>query len=154
MGVSFRHSAGFGKRIEYMLIGKMLMEGLDVYVPLVDDHGVDCVIKKEDGTYIEVQIKARSAEVNDGDAALFSAIVHEPQENYYFVFYSERMNMMWILSSAEFLHECYTNNKGKNAGKHVIWFNGNRISKDTGKKEEYCKKKFQQYVATNFSRFH
>ena len=43
MGISFRHSAGFGKRIEYMLIGKMLMEGLDVYVPLVDDHGVDCV---------------------------------------------------------------------------------------------------------------
>ena len=38
MGISFRHSAGFGKRMEYNLIGKMLMEGLDVYVPLVDDH--------------------------------------------------------------------------------------------------------------------
>ena len=46
MGVSFRHSAGFGKRMEYNLVGKMLMEGLDVYLPLVDDHGVDCVIKK------------------------------------------------------------------------------------------------------------
>ena len=30
-------------------------EGLDVYLPLVDDHGVDCVIKKENGTFIEVQ---------------------------------------------------------------------------------------------------
>lgn len=40
MGVSFRHSAGFGKRMEYRLIGQMLMEGLDCYVPLVDDHGV------------------------------------------------------------------------------------------------------------------
>ena len=47
MGISFRHSAGFGKRMEYNLVGKMLMEGLDVYMPLVDDHGVDCVIKKE-----------------------------------------------------------------------------------------------------------
>ena len=46
MGISFRHSAGFGKRMEYNLVGKMLMEGLDVYLPLVDDHGVDCVIKK------------------------------------------------------------------------------------------------------------
>ena len=62
MGISFRHSAGFGKRMEYNLVGKMLMEGLDVYMPLVDDHGVDCVIKKEDGTFIEVQIKARSNE--------------------------------------------------------------------------------------------
>lgn len=85
MGISFRHSAGFGKRMEYNLIGKMLMEGLDVYLPLVDDHGVDCVIKKEDGTFIEVQIKARSNEVTDGDAALFSAITHDLTKNFYFV---------------------------------------------------------------------
>ncbi len=52
MGISFRHSAGFGKRMEYNLVGQMLMEGLDVYLPLVDDHGVDCVITKEDGTFI------------------------------------------------------------------------------------------------------
>lgn len=74
MGIFFRHSAGFGKRMEYNLVGKMLMEGLDVYMPLVDDHGVDCIIKKEDCTFIEVQIKARSNEVTDGDVALFSAI--------------------------------------------------------------------------------
>lgn len=47
-----------------------------MYGPLVDDHGVDCVIKKDDGTFIEVQIKARSSEVTEGDAALFSAITH------------------------------------------------------------------------------
>ena len=76
MGISFRHSAGFGKRMEYNLVGQMLMEGLDVYLPLVDDHGVDCVIKKEAGTFIEVQIKARSNEVKEGNAALFSAITH------------------------------------------------------------------------------
>jgi hypothetical protein len=28
---SFRHSAAFGKRIEYYVIGLMLKEGLDVY---------------------------------------------------------------------------------------------------------------------------
>ena len=37
MSHTFRHSAGFGKRMEYWIIGKMLKEGLDVYVPLVDD---------------------------------------------------------------------------------------------------------------------
>lgn len=154
MGVPFRHSAGFGKRMEYMLIGKMLMEGLDVYVPLIDDHGVDCVIKKENGTYIEIQIKARSAESGYGDAALFGPIVHEPRENYYFLFYSERMKTMWILSSKEFLDECYTNNTGKHAGKHVIWFNGKRKNKDTGESEEYCKERFQPYIVDDFRRFH
>lgn len=154
MGISFRHTAGFGKRMEYNLVGKMLMEGLDVYMPLVDDHGVDCVIKKEDGTFIEVQIKARSNEVTDGDAALFSAITHDKTENFYFVFYSERLNLMWIMSSEEFLNECVTNKTGKNKGKHGIWFNGNRTDKKTGVKKEYCKKQFEKYIETDFARFH
>lgn len=154
MGISFRHSAGFGKRMEYNLVGKMLMEGLDVYLPLVDDHGVDCVIKKEDGTFIEVQIKARSSEVAEGDAALFAAITHEKTDNFYFVFYSERLKMMWIMSSEEFLNECATNKNGKNAGKHTIWFNGNKTDLDTGKKKEYCKKQFERYIAKDFTRFH
>jgi len=155
MGIAFRHSAGFGKRMEYYLIGKMRMEGLDCYVPLVDDHGVDCVIKKSDGTFIEVQIKARSSSVTDGDAALFSAITHEFRPNFYFVFFSERLdNTMWILSSEEFLKECVTNKTGKNAGKRSIWFNGNRIDKETGEKKEYCKEQFKKYIATDFSRFY
>lgn len=154
MGISFRHSAGFGKRMEYNLIGKMLMEGLDVYVPLVDDHGVDCVIKKEDDSFIEVQIKARSSEVKNGDAALFSAITHELTPDFYFVFYSERLDLMWILSSEEFLQECVTNKTGKNAGKRSIWFNGNRTDKESGQKKEYCKKQFEKYICTDFSRFH
>ena len=134
MGVSFRHSAGFGKRIEYDLIGKMLMEGLDVYLPLVDDHGVDCIIKREDGTFIEIQIKARSKEVADGNAALFSAITHELTQNFFFVFYSERMKMMWIMSSDEFIKECNTNKNGKNAGKRSICFNGTKKIRQQGKK--------------------
>ena len=152
MGISFRHSAGFGKRMEYNLIGRMLMEGVDVYVPLVDDHGVDAVVKKADGTFIEIQIKARSRDVAAGDAALFAAITREPRENFYFVFYSERLDMMWILSSQEFLDECTTNVSGKNEGKRSIWFNGNRKGKD-GVKREYCKPQFEKYVAKDFSRF-
>jgi hypothetical protein len=42
---TFRHSAGFGKRIEYWVIGRMLKEGMDVYIPLIDDHAVDGIIK-------------------------------------------------------------------------------------------------------------
>ena len=140
--------------MEYNLVGKMLMEGLDVYLPLVDDHGVDCVIKKEDGTFIEVQIKARSNEVAEGDAALFAAITHELTPNFYFVFYSERLNSMWIMSSEEFLSECVTNKNGKNKGKRSIWFNGKRTDKASGRKVEYCKKQFEKYLCNDFSRFH
>ena len=31
MGMSFRSSAGFGKRMKYNIVGQMLMEGLDCF---------------------------------------------------------------------------------------------------------------------------
>jgi len=152
MAHPFRHTAGFGKRIEYWVIGRMLKEGLDVYVPLVDDDAIDAVVRRADGSFVTVQIKARSKDVIPGDAALFAAIPHEIRDNYYFVFYSERMDTTWIMSSEEFIREAHQNKNGKNKGKRSIWFNGNRRNKATGGKEEYCKKQFEKYVATNFER--
>src|SRR6266481_5075428 len=122
----FRHSAGFGKRIEFWIIGRMLKVGMDVYVPLVDDNAIDAVVRRTDGSFVEVQIKARSNGVKLGDGGLFAAIPHEIRSNYWFVFYSERLNLMWIMTSAEFVEESYQNKKGKNKGKRSIWFNGTR----------------------------
>ncbi|MBU3928140.1 MAG: hypothetical protein KKB74_10070 [Bacteroidetes bacterium] len=145
---SFRNSAAFGKRIEYYVIGLMLKEGLDVYLPMVDDDAIDAVIKKPDGSFVEVQIKARSNDNKFGAAALFAGIPHEYRRNYWFIFYSERMDTMWILSSNEFVKEAVQNKTGKNAGKRSIWFNG----KNTKKQSEHVKPQFQKYVATNFLR--
>jgi hypothetical protein len=66
-----------------------------------------------------------------GDAALFAAIPHELRDNYWFVFYSERMDMTWIMSSAEFVKESCQNKKGKNAGKRSIWLNGRTPTRNT-----------------------
>ena len=124
MSIPFRHSAAFGKRIEYWIVGNMLKEGLDVYLPLVDDDAIDAVIRRPDESFTTVQIKARSKNVVAGDAALFAAIPHELRDNYWFIFYSERMDMTWILSSAEFISEASQNKSGKNKGKRSIWFIG------------------------------
>lgn len=148
MSLSFRHSAAFGKRIEYYIIGMMLKEGLDVYMPLVDDDAIDAVIKKPDGSFVEVQIKARSKDVTFGDAALFAALKHEYRPNYWFVFYSERMDKTWILSSKEFIKESNQNKRGKNVGKRSIWFNG----RNTKEQKEYSKPQFEKYLVNNFKR--
>lgn len=152
MTIPFRHSAGFGKRIEYWIIGLMLKEGLDVYVPLVDDDAIDAVVRRADGSFVTVQIKARSKDVIDGDAALFAAIPHELRDNYWLVFYSERLDSIWIMSSEEFVKESVQNKTGKNAGKRSIWFNGKKKDKTTGKSFEYCKKHFEKYLVKDFSR--
>jgi hypothetical protein len=152
MASLFRNRASFGKRIEYWIIGEMLKDGLDVYVPLVDDDAIDAVIRRKDGTFVTVQIKARSSDVIDGDAALFAAIPHELRDNYWFVFYSERMAMKWIMTSEEFIREANQNKAGKNKGKRSIWFNGCKKDKATGQTVESCRKQFEKYIATDYRR--
>jgi hypothetical protein len=142
----FRHSAGFGRRIEYWIIGRMLKEGIDVYVPLVDDNAIDAVVRRKDGTFVEVQIKARSSDVKLGDAGLFAAISHELRANYWFVFYSERMDTTWIMNSEEFIKHAIQNKTGKNVGKRAIWFNGMYRGK------EYVKRPFEKFVVRDFKR--
>jgi len=151
-GKPFRHTAAFGKRIEYWIIGRMLREGMDVYVPLVDDHAVDAIVRRPDGSTALIQIKARSKDVIEGDAALFAAITHDTRRDYWFVFYSERMDTLWIMTSAEFIREAVQNKTGKNAGLRSIWFNGKRHDRQTGRLDEYVKPQFEKYVATDFSR--
>ena len=64
------------------------------------------------------------------------------------MFYSERIDTVWILSSQEFVKEAVQNKSGKNVGKRSIWFNG----KNTKANTEHVKPQFQKYVATNFDR--
>ena len=148
MSIPFRHSAAFGKRMEFYVVGLMLKEGLDVYLPLVDDNAIDAVVKRPDGRFVEVQIKARSKDVKFGDGALFAALSHELRKNYWFVFYSQRMETMWIMSSNELIQYSHQNKEGKNVGKRVIWFNG----KNTKARTEHVKPQFEKYVAKDFRR--
>lgn len=150
--IAFRHSAGFGKRIEFWVIGLMLKQGLDVYVPLVDDNAIDAVVRRADGSFVEVQIKARSRDVAKGDAALFAAIPHELRNNYWFIFYSERLETMWIMTSEEFVKEAYQNKQGKHIGKRSIWFNKKRKGKAEGEILEISHPRFEHYISRDFHR--
>ena len=126
---------------------------MDVYVPLVDDHAVDAIVRRKDGSIALVQIKARSSTVKDGDAALYSAIPHDQvRADYWFVFYSERLGLTWLMTSEEFDREAVKNKTGKNIGLRSIWFNGKRKSKLSGETEEYCKPQWEKYLVTNFQR--
>lgn len=150
--MQFRHAAGFGKRIEHWVVGQMLKEGLDVYLPTVDDNGVDAVVRRSDGTFVEVQIKARSKDSSIGHGALFASISHEYRKNYCFIFYSERLDTTLILSSKELLEESTQNKRGKNKGVRTMCFNGTKKNKISGKREEYVKERYKKYCATNYAK--
>jgi hypothetical protein len=141
----FFEAAGFGKRIEFWLIGQMLKEGLHVFIPLVDDIGIDAVIRKADGTFVEVQIKARSENCKDGTGGLFNIRVVRPKSDYWYVFHSERMGKTWLMNTQEFLKHSREIKRGKYPG--LRWNKFNR-----SKKGEPMLLQFEQFVCSNFNR--
>lgn len=123
---SFRNSAAFGKRIEYWIIGLLLKDGFDVFVPLVDDDGIDAIIRGKEGRKLDVQIKARSSTVAFGSCALFGVGQSHPDErpDFFFLFYSDRLDEIWVMSSRDFIANCVTTKTGKNIGNRSVWLNG------------------------------
>jgi hypothetical protein len=123
---SFRSSASFGKRQEYIAVAELLRRGFDVYMTLVDDQQIDCIIRQEkDGhpRYLDIQIKARSKEAAGKNAATFAAMeIRQPRENFFFIFYSEQANTYWIIPSLELVKEARQNKTGQNKGRYSISF--------------------------------
>ncbi|MFQ5925163.1 MAG: hypothetical protein ACE5IE_04115 [Dehalococcoidia bacterium] len=87
----------FGKRQEFAAIAEMLKLGLDVYMTLVDDRGIDCIVREDANTYYDVQIKARGRNVKY--PGYFTLYVPEPRPNYFFVLYSEEADKVWVIPS-------------------------------------------------------
>lgn len=127
----------FGKRIEYLVISLLLKEGFDVFLPVVDDQGIDAIIRNRNGKIIDLQIKARS------NAAEFPAIIHPKiRENYYFIFYAEKLKRIWLMPSKDFIAHTRASENEKFLGERNISFNCTRKGK------EYPKKQFKKYCIT------
>ena len=46
-----------GKLAEFLVFGKLIEEGADLYLPVIDT-GIDAVVRQKDGTYKEIQVKS------------------------------------------------------------------------------------------------
>lgn len=102
---SHRSSSSYSKRAEFMAIGELLRRGHNVYMTLVDDQQINCVIRQEKDEqlrYLDIQILASSKEA-DRPANFSSFKVHNPRENLCFIFYSEAVQTYWIIPSVELI---------------------------------------------------
>ena len=116
----------FGRAIEYAVFSKLLLSGGEIFLPAVDDDGVDVLVKRpKDQRLVQVQIKAKGK--NSKDPCMFAAITHRPRQDYWFLFYAEKYDKMWILSSDEFLSVASQNVKkeANHLGKYSINFGKN-----------------------------
>jgi len=123
---SYRSTASFGRRQEFVVMGELLRRGFDVYQTLVDDQGIDCIIRQQKGgtiRYLELQIKARSRDCSPRNAGRFVPIkIPRVDQHYYFIFYSEQADCFWVVSSLQMVKEALRNKTGANAGKYSINF--------------------------------
>ena len=122
-----RSTASFGKRQEYVAVAELLRRGFDVYMTLVDDQQIDCVIRQERNgklRYLDVQIKARSKDAKH--VGTFAAMtVRKPRPNFWFIFFSEAIGTYWVMPSMNVIQLSNVNKggkskKGKNKGKLTI----------------------------------
>ena len=134
-------SLNLGRASEYLVTSKLLNEFREVYLPAVDDHGVDLLVRTNQAgnpyQYQEIQIKSIST------GGLFSSFsCQNPTPNYWFVFYIKDIDTMWLINSIDFVKLASQNVKGKNIGKYSLSL--------------YNKKgpiaKCAQYVVINFSK--
>jgi len=112
--MGYRDTASFGKRQEYSVVAELLRRNFDVYMTLVDDQGIDCVVRLDAAHYVDVQIKARSKDAQQWST--FAAMNFEPRPNLFFIFYTEKTETFWTIPSQDLADLCYQNASGKNAG--------------------------------------
>lgn len=142
-------SQNLGKSTEMMIASILLAENREVYLPAVDDHGVDMIVRTRDFNndsdknvpshyeFQEIQVKS----LNEG--GLFAAFNLKPRPDYWFVFYVKQHNTIWLINS-EILSRIASQNSStcKNAGKwSVSLATKNGISPSKA-----------QYVVTDFSK--
>jgi len=115
--MSYRSTASFGKRVEYVVIGELLRRGYDIYQTLVDDRGIDCILRYEfqkSPVYLDIQIKARSKDCKTYDAARYAALqVRNPRPNYLYIFYSEQLDSYWVFPSLDIVKIASKSKRGR-----------------------------------------
>jgi hypothetical protein len=122
---SHRSTSSFGKRQEYIAVAELLKRGYDVYMTLVDDQQIDCVVRFDGDppTYIDLQIKARARTAKN--PGTFSALtINKPRVGFFYVFYSELVDTYWVVPSLDFAKGQLgrRNKTGANAGAYSVVF--------------------------------
>ena len=91
MAISSQHK---GKRAELIVFGELLRKGAELYTPVVD-IGVDALVRGQDGTYIELQVKATEAEEQDR----YFNFAWEPRQGRFFICVSlkDEPPSVWVI---------------------------------------------------------
>lgn len=72
-----------GKSAEFLVFSELIKRGADLYLPVIDT-GIDGIIRREDGTYLEIQVKSTE---EDDQAGYFNVydINHHSEDRFFII---------------------------------------------------------------------
>lgn len=102
-----------GKRAEFLVFGELIKRGADLYLPVVD-IGIDAILRRGDGTYLEIQVKSTQATEQAGWFIVYDLDLYE-EERFFIVCVdmSRQTPEIWILPSKIFKEYSYKPWKSK-----------------------------------------
>lgn len=112
-----------GKEGELRVIGELLKRGFEVYTPLVDIVGIDCIIRTDVG-YREIQVKTRES----AQVLLFDTKEFIPRDSLFIICYNiKEPDTFWVIPSKVYKQKAYVvNARGQRRLRLVL---GNEDSK-------------------------
>lgn len=140
-------TATYGKQQEFMAVAELMRRGFDVYLTLVDNKGIDCILRIDESRYLDIQIKARSANINPKNFGYYPLLaVPTDRDNHFFIFYSDAVSKYWVLPATDIIRLAEEKGScvnialsGSNKGKYAVRVTGLRNG------EPILKKQFEQY---------
>lgn len=135
----------FGKMHEYIVIAELLRQGCNVYIPVADDQQIDCVIRRGDHDYIDLQIKSKSKKCKIGNAGIFAPLkILNPRDKYFFLFYCEHIDTYWIFPSKDLVKKAKKTTTETKTGEKKVTYTINMTREKKG--EVYAKEEYSEYI--------
>ena len=96
-----------GKGAELLVFSELIKRGADLFIPVID-KGIDAVIRKSNGTYLEIQIKSTQEDDQSGYFNVYDIENHN-EETFYIICVDmnekkivEGKPNIWVLSAKDF----------------------------------------------------
>ncbi|MCK4417768.1 MAG: hypothetical protein KAV99_06335 [Candidatus Latescibacteria bacterium] len=92
-----------GKSAEYFVFSELIERGADVYLPAVD-IGTDAIVRRKDGSYLEIQVKATETPIMAGCFNVYN-LDYDARKSFFIVGVdlSQQPPEAWIFPSLIFM---------------------------------------------------
>jgi len=138
---SLKTSQQKGKQAEFLVFGELIRRGADLYLPVID-KGIDVIILKEDGSYLQIQVKSTEASEQAGWFNIWDLELYKGKNLFIVcVEMSKEPPEIWVLPSEVFMEYANVSKSKEGWNKYTLGID----SKDTKHGNELRRSLLKEY---------